>query len=382
MTDLPHDLIVSEILVRMPVKSLLRLSCVCKAWRTTISDDPSFSQAHLHRLHQQNKRPYSLLIAPRITVEAAAPRLISHEVSSPGLYLWEESKPDVATLLRDTSSFHAEDMWVRHRFAHCDGLVRLPHKGYCKRAKPSHAPGRLEGHQAFGFGRDRCANAYKVARFFYRECLGEDALGMEVFTIEKDDSWREAVARPSFCFVAMQTAIFFKGSLIWTVDHESLMYEDLCPDEIADMPCFVRFRLEDELFNIITGPSWYRGPNKFKPGLAELNGELAMPRPGYESVKIWMCGDVESISPPRWERRHVLNFPFSFDQLIGMSNDEIVFRDMSDSLWRQTRQQVEIMFHMEALRYYNHDTGTLVEYSGETVQDFDVIFYIPTLVPI
>ncbi|XP_048539035.1 F-box protein At1g52495-like [Triticum urartu] len=285
---LPHDLIVSEILVRLPAKSLLRLSCVCKAWRTTISDDPSFSQAHLHRLHQQNKKPCSLLITPRITVEAAEPWswTISHEVSAPGLYLWEESKPDVAALLHDTSSFPAEDKWARHRFAHCDGLVMLPAEDTVRVLNPATrqavvlpwspnivTSGRrwgTEGHKAFGFERDHGTNAYKVARFFYRECLAEDALGMEVFTIRKDDCWRETVTRLPFCFVAMQTATFFKGSLIWTVDHESLMYEDLSPDEIADMPCFVRFSLEDESFNIIIGPPWYRGPNKFKPGVVVL----------------------------------------------------------------------------------------------------------------
>ncbi|XBI76829.1 hypothetical protein VPH35_070022 [Triticum aestivum] len=373
MTCLPHDLIVSDILVRLPVKSLLHLSCVCKAWRTTISDDPSFSQAHLRRLHQQNKKPCSLLIAPRITVEAAEPWMISHEISAPGLYLWEESKPDVATLLHGTSSFPTEDEWARHRFAHCDGLVMLPTEDTVRVLNPVTRqvvvlPWSPNIVTSGVWLRTRSSHQRLEGRFFYRECLGEDALGMEVFTIGKDHCWRETVPRPPSCFVATQTAIFFKRSLIWTVDHESLMYEDLCPDEIADVPCFVRFSLENESFNIMTGPPWYRGPNKFKPGLAELSGELAMPRPGYESVEVWMCDDVESINPPRWERR--------------VSNDEIVFRDMSDCLWRQTHQRVEIMFHMEALRYYNHDTGTLVEYSGETVQDFDAIFYIPTLVPI
>ena len=65
MPFLSHELIVWKILVRLPAKSLLQLRCVCKAWRDIISGaDPSFSQAHLYHLHQQVKKPYSLLIAP------------------------------------------------------------------------------------------------------------------------------------------------------------------------------------------------------------------------------------------------------------------------------------------------------------------------------
>ena len=38
---IPHDL-VTLILARLPPKSLGRFSCVCKAWRSSISDDASF----------------------------------------------------------------------------------------------------------------------------------------------------------------------------------------------------------------------------------------------------------------------------------------------------------------------------------------------------
>jgi hypothetical protein len=64
---LPQELIASEILLRLPVKSLLRFRCVCKAWRDTVSGNASFSEAHTRRLCRQNRRPSTLLIAPYIT---------------------------------------------------------------------------------------------------------------------------------------------------------------------------------------------------------------------------------------------------------------------------------------------------------------------------
>ena len=84
----------------------------------------------------------------------------------------------------------------------CDGLVLLPTEASVCVLNPvtrrvlalpwspnSIVPRRcldVEGHQAFGFGRDHRSNAYKVARFFCRETRAMGGLGMEVFTVEKD----------------------------------------------------------------------------------------------------------------------------------------------------------------------------------------------------
>ncbi|XP_057428936.1 F-box/kelch-repeat protein At3g23880-like [Lotus japonicus] len=45
LPTIPFDLVV-EILCRLPVKSLLQLRCVCKSWKTLISD-PEFAKTHL-----------------------------------------------------------------------------------------------------------------------------------------------------------------------------------------------------------------------------------------------------------------------------------------------------------------------------------------------
>ena len=126
---LPHELIVSEILVRLPVKSLLRFRCACKAWRDTISGDTSFSQAHVRQHQRQKKRPSSLLIAPYITTVDDDGDLTDIH-TTPGLYLWEENQRQdgFATLAHDMTWFPEGDWWetMRHGFAHCDGLVMLP----------------------------------------------------------------------------------------------------------------------------------------------------------------------------------------------------------------------------------------------------------------
>ncbi|KAI4990216.1 hypothetical protein ZWY2020_038579 [Hordeum vulgare] len=271
MACLPNELIVWEILVRLPVKSLLRLRCVCKDWRHTISDDPSFAQAHLRRLPQQKETCHGLLSAPRAYNDMIKPGIDQDVVTTPGLYRWEEShRPDVATLLHDTSWLPVEATWTRHTFAHCDGLVLLPTEATACVLNPvarrvltlpwnpnSVPPSRcleLDGHQAFGLGRDHWSNAYKVARFFHRETHAMGGIGMKVLTVGKDRYWRETPARPPYPFVVGRTATFFKGSLIWTVNLELLMYDESSFDDVADKPCFVVFSLEDESFSVMKGP--------------------------------------------------------------------------------------------------------------------------------
>ncbi|XP_058203258.1 putative F-box protein At1g47790 [Rhododendron vialii] len=57
---LPHDLVASEVLTRLPAKYLMRFNCVSKLWGSTISKDPAFSKAHCAR--QQRSGSSSLFI--------------------------------------------------------------------------------------------------------------------------------------------------------------------------------------------------------------------------------------------------------------------------------------------------------------------------------
>jgi hypothetical protein len=69
LSEIPDDLAL-EILIRLPVKSLLRFKAVCKAWHVTISSQ-SFIATHLQRSTSNHKCRPSFLITPYLLDSAS-----------------------------------------------------------------------------------------------------------------------------------------------------------------------------------------------------------------------------------------------------------------------------------------------------------------------
>ncbi|KAI9126209.1 hypothetical protein K1719_002630 [Acacia pycnantha] len=72
--DLPQD-IITNILVRLPVKSLIRIQCVCKDWKNLFRT-PSFIAEHLHHSTLQNP----LLICDNVISNPWHVRLLNREM--------------------------------------------------------------------------------------------------------------------------------------------------------------------------------------------------------------------------------------------------------------------------------------------------------------
>ncbi|KAK1660293.1 hypothetical protein QYE76_048452 [Lolium multiflorum] len=75
------DELVTEILLRLPVKSLLRFKSVSKAWRATISD-PFFVHSHLRQSASRCRQNPSLLVTPH-TLEHPRPSAPSPPLAPP-----------------------------------------------------------------------------------------------------------------------------------------------------------------------------------------------------------------------------------------------------------------------------------------------------------
>uniref|UniRef100_J3L8B2 Uncharacterized protein n=1 Tax=Oryza brachyantha TaxID=4533 RepID=J3L8B2_ORYBR len=289
-------------MARLPVKSLLRFRSVCRAWRATISDDPSFLRAHL-----QHQRP-SFLIARQMA-------------TSVGFFRLQEGQnlKGTATLLHAAAG-DVLPVNNPHPLAHCDGLVLVPTDDKQVRVfnpataqiavlpwspgadRPSSTmwPRRLGSHQSFGLGRDPVSGAYKVARFFYREvyavATGANVLttGMEVFTLQGDNrEWRGTAAQPTHPVLTQRTATFFEveGSLLWVT---------------CSAGSFLRFNLEDETFTLTPGPPPMEMDNKYEEcSLVEVRGELCVARPSGPrhncKVEMWWMSRGGGGGEGEWE---------------------------------------------------------------------------------
>ncbi|KAE8790463.1 hypothetical protein D1007_35234 [Hordeum vulgare] len=348
-----------------------------------------------------------VVIAPQI-------KAADGTVTTAGFYRWEEGQ-EAATLVMDAmpdyQSFHPYTE-AAHDLAHCDGLLLVPTAAAARVLNPattrvlelpsSVAPpppplpsGRILGHHAFGLGRDSRSGAYKVARFFYRSldevelfaggCTYTYALGAEVLTVAgvgADHRWRETAAPPPCPVIPGRTATFFEGSLLFT-PHERVLGKEA--------PGFIRFRLDDEVFDVTPGPPRDKRIDYGSSSLAELRGELWMcvnnsTSPGIGSVEMWACGDLAGA---RWELRHaVKDFVFHGHRSlrpVTASAGAILLRYGPWHLWcyrRQGRQPgYGDVVNMRFLKYQRHDHN-VVEYQKETIYTLHVIPYIPSLVPI
>ncbi|KAK1677713.1 hypothetical protein QYE76_038561 [Lolium multiflorum] len=288
----PHE-VVWQILLFLPVKSLIRFTCVCKTWRSTITGDESFQRSH-HRLQQP-----CVLIAPLIKTsdggDGRRSSITNLKVTIPGLYQWERKSHGAATLVQATDSFPAEE--ASHRSVHCDGLVLMPMGRTVRVLNPAtrrvltlppcglrntFVPNRpswlIQG--PLGLGHDPRSNTYKVARFFYRywdapmESGRHYSYEMEVFTIGRDQHWRETAAPPPYPVIAGQTTTFFKGSLLWTIDESMLQKDD------PHVRGFLRFNLEDESFSVTPAPPGCPKLRDMARNLAEMGGELYLAHEG------------------------------------------------------------------------------------------------------
>lgn len=70
--DLPEDIIL-KILCCLPIKSLIRFSCVSKRWRTIIISDPQFAKSHINSASLQRTISRRLLLSVMPTFKFSKP---------------------------------------------------------------------------------------------------------------------------------------------------------------------------------------------------------------------------------------------------------------------------------------------------------------------
>jgi F-box interacting protein len=403
--ELPDEL-VTEILLRLPVKSLLRFKSVSKGWRATISD-PFFVGSHLRQSASRWRQSPSLLVTPHAlayVIEGEAwPTTFCTEIC---FFEWQwqrqrqrqppkEEEESEARFIMHGGEFMGEFNSVCY-FAHCDGLVLAPTDGNVYLFNPATRDmmtlpdsNRNKMHQyeaclPAGLGLDPLTGRHKVVRAFYRSrdpLTGIYDMGMEVFTVGGDagassSSWRETTADPPYPVAEFVTAVFANGALFWVIEKRGL---EPSPHGL------LRLRLDDESFSVT------RLPDSLHPALDgsfildEMHGELCLTafsssKPSeLQPLKIWTLVEEDgSSSSSRWEHRYSLTIS-GMVRPIALLPGGAMMVGASQYLCRYDLQthELETVCELDRLRY----NGT-IQSAGREIFYFNVIPYTESLVPI
>ncbi|CAL5032546.1 unnamed protein product [Urochloa decumbens] len=192
--DIPDDLLLSDVLPRLPVKSLARFKCVCRSWRAAVERDPALVRRHLAL--SRAAVPPSMLVVPCKEFYCDD---VPKEMSFHRLILGNNTAPGAAAELVFRNAWPDG---VRQDGAvptHCDGLVAIAASGdrvlVCNPATrelvvlPPASRDALDdcSPPPVALGYDPRRNRYVVARCFYRKCyVHEDVASGEVWLVHYD----------------------------------------------------------------------------------------------------------------------------------------------------------------------------------------------------
>ncbi|KAK3151948.1 hypothetical protein QOZ80_2BG0152490 [Eleusine coracana subsp. coracana] len=274
--DLLEEL-VTDILVRLPVKDLLKYKTVCKAWRK-ITSDPTFIKEHLRFSASKWKQDPSFIISPHYLTYVISwesiPSTFSNRIR---FYQWKDGAS--AAKLLHAKDFVDEFSRVRE-FVCCDGLVFAPTDTKLYLFNPATRdsitlPDSNRNNlwlcgpslcYCAGLGLDPHTGNYKVVQAFYRS-VDHDTniyhMGMEVFTIAGGNggggAWREMMNDPPYPAERSQTSVSVKGFMFWHIDKAHSK-----PQTPWGLLCL---NLSDETFSV-TGM-----PDSLDPVLADADDE-------------------------------------------------------------------------------------------------------------
>ncbi|WVZ91043.1 hypothetical protein U9M48_037267 [Paspalum notatum var. saurae] len=314
---LPDEL-VYEILLRLPVQTLVRCKSVCKAWFAIISSQP-FILMHLKRAASRHDMAPSFIITPHtlnsVIDDEIWPTTFSSNIR---FYHWQDGQ-DTARLMHATD-LHGEFESVFF-MSHCNGLVLLPTDTKIYVFNPATGeflklPDGQKGavdFQSAGLGLDLGTNTYKVVRTFYRSAdfvKRVYSIGMQVFTIGALYScWRMLEDPP--LPVWQRQSMYFKGSLLFHINEDS-------PESSSG---FLRLDLEDETFSFISHPLL---TSHKRLDFVELDGELCLAQHLLSEIVIWQS---PSDGNNQWRRLYVINLPEAWTfYLFNCCSDHMLLR--------------------------------------------------------
>ncbi|GAU38066.1 hypothetical protein TSUD_318600 [Trifolium subterraneum] len=212
--SLPLELVEEEILCRLPVKILLQLRCICKSWKSLISDDPKFAKKHLSmsKILKQQQHLIVNVLYRRDLISLDSP--LSDVFTNVSNHTFKETQLNVPISV----SRHISEI------CSCDGILCLTLEGrrsavLCNPSlrKYSKLP-PFENHQErevqsslYSFGYDHFNDVYKVIAI---SCFKDKNNEVDVYTLGTN-YWRSIQDFPCSSRCMYQPGVFVGGTVNW-----------------------------------------------------------------------------------------------------------------------------------------------------------------------
>ncbi|XP_031259307.1 F-box protein CPR1-like [Pistacia vera] len=343
--------LILEILIRLPVKSLVRFRCVSKSWCAWI-DSQHFISLHLQ--HSINTQTNLHVILSDCENKTDHYSLAFDEV-------FDEPLTKFNNVFTSDKGYKI--------VGSCNGLLCLSYsipknerlilwnpftRRYKKLPTARVSKLRLSPAYRYGFGYDDVSNDYKVLKLIpsyglksYRH-IGNEA---EVYSLRLN-SWKRIENFPYSEFKFLRSACFVNGSLYWLVYFESYRME---AQDFESPWLIVAFSLEDEEFRELPLPSTSNKDDDLKYlgvgesydfDLAVLDGCLCFLKI-YDSntVEVWVMkqyGEEEF-----WSRLHLL-IPDSFYDLDESGFvKSLAYSKNGEKLLLETQQKALIWYDLK-----------------------------------
>ncbi|CAL4909419.1 unnamed protein product [Urochloa decumbens] len=266
---LPEEMM-TEVFLRLPVKSILRFRAVCRSWAAELSSEEFCS------LHMAKAEATSVLPKLFFTSQAS---------DATAVYLGSSSRPDDDLLFTLNSVCGA---FVDITPAPCRGLSLLHDAlapAYYVFNAATRAVSRLPPYQDLefataGLGFDAQTKKYKVVRLFQAKYLDKQLIKCEIYMVggEHGDCWRPAAGGVPVRFCRAAESAISHGILdkLLPVFANGFLHWLTSPLFAVRRPrtAILAFSVRDETFR------WVQSPPFVAPGVrfAELNGHLCMVR--------------------------------------------------------------------------------------------------------
>jgi F-box interacting protein len=400
---IPQDLLLSEVLPRLPAKHLARFKCVCRSWRAAVESDPAFVRRHLEL---SRAAPPSILVIPREEFyqdnddDDEEDGATSEEISFHRLILGEAHAAGTADV-----ELVFEKAWpegIAHGVlhpTHCDGLVAVSTAAdqifVCNPATREFValpPGSRDvlgvKAPAAALGYDPLRNRYVIARYFYRKyvpfkdvasgAVSQDYdIGHETFTLGGGGGsggagcWEPTVDPPHA--IGPAGPVCTREAFYWCT-------------AVRRPNALLRFGLRDRAFDVVPfppGTDYVHGMDH----LTELAGKPCYVRPATETAfDFWVADDDVR---PEWTLRCRVDFA-DYCPSVGSgalsvaaaAGDEMVITADHQNLYSydggRWRKGARLLVDMEQELAYERPDGST--YEGELLHH--VVPYVESLVSI